>query len=33
MTALAMASSNCKQQTRPIVSDGALHQQTNKEEG
>jgi hypothetical protein len=29
MTALARASSNCKQQTRPLVRENAPHQQTH----
>jgi hypothetical protein len=29
MTALARASSNCKQQTHPLVREGAPHQQTH----
>jgi hypothetical protein len=29
MTAVARASSNCKQQTRPLVREGALHEETH----
>jgi hypothetical protein len=30
MNALASASSNCERQTRPLVREGAAHQQTRK---